>query len=146
MPNDAKVGLVLGVVVVVIVAVVFFRQDAAQQPYGAAAVPAVVGHVETAPRDANRPVAVQPTALSGASRATALGPRHTVQEGDSLFSLAERYYGDKQRFTEIYLANRSALRSPDRLTPGTELVIPGAPEKQEELVEGGGSGGEAIDH
>jgi len=59
------------------------------------------------------------------------GPhRHTVREGDTLFSLARRYYGDAERFGAIYQANRGVLRSPDPLPVGAELVIPDAPAVQ----------------
>jgi nucleoid-associated protein YgaU len=50
--------------------------------------------------------------------------RHTVADGDTLFSLAEKYYGDKTRFNAIFEANRAALTSPDQLTAGVVLVIP----------------------
>ena len=50
--------------------------------------------------------------------------KHTVKEGETLFSLAQHYYKDGARFVEIYLANQETLREPDRLEPGTVLVIP----------------------
>jgi nucleoid-associated protein YgaU len=55
-----------------------------------------------------------------------------VQEGESLFSLAARYYGDKSKFLDIFQANREALKTPDPLMTGTVLVIPGVTEKKDD--------------
>jgi nucleoid-associated protein YgaU len=64
--------------------------------------------------------------------------RHTVQEGDTLFSLAQRYYGDKDKFIQIYQVNREILKSADILTPGTVLTIPDVPNSSLEVkVESG---------
>jgi nucleoid-associated protein YgaU len=54
--------------------------------------------------------------------------QHTVQEGDTLFSLAREYYGDANRFADIFSSNRAVLRAPDQLPVGTVLVIPDVPE------------------
>ena len=47
-----------------------------------------------------------------------------VAAGDTLFQLAKRYYGDGDKFSELYKANRDVLESPDTLPAGTVLVIP----------------------
>ncbi len=52
--------------------------------------------------------------------------RHTVRDGDTLFSLSRQYYGDAEQFGLIYRANRGVLQSPDPLPVGADLVIPGA--------------------
>lgn len=54
--------------------------------------------------------------------------RHKVRDGDTLASLAEAYYGDAERYTAIYEANRAMLSNPDVLTIGTYLLIPPADE------------------
>ena len=130
MPNDAKLGLVLGVGLVIAVAVVFFRRDLAtaqptENPAGAVNSPAVPPN---AVRDQLRPVKARTadrTSEPGAAGASAL--RHTVRAGDTLFSLARRYYGDGDRFIDLYRANRPALKGPDALEPGTVLIIPDVP-------------------
>jgi nucleoid-associated protein YgaU len=105
MPNDAKLGLVVGVVLVIAIATVFFRKEEA--PANAR----IVGEIRG-----------QPTAKTGTLVST---PRqHTVQEGDTLFGLAQRYYQDDRRFVDIYQANRDVVETPNHLTPGTVLVIP----------------------
>ena len=49
---------------------------------------------------------------------------HRVRDGDSLFTLAERFLGDSGRYLEIYEANRDVLRSPEQLPIGSQLRIP----------------------
>ena len=118
MPNDAKLGLLFGVGVVIAVAAVYFRKDTAAAP-GPAGEPAAAVQAPTAPAAGATRVAKGKT--------TSL--RHTVAEGETLFTLAERYYHDKGKFATIYQANRAHLRAPDELAPGTVLVIPGVAEK-----------------
>ena len=50
--------------------------------------------------------------------------KHRVVDGDSLMGLAQRYLGDRNRYVEIFKANRQVLASPDILPIGVELVIP----------------------
>lgn len=115
MPNDAKLGLVVGVGLVLTVAFVYFRKE----PAGPA--------LPTEPATAAVQPVLAPPVVEHKGR-TAKGKttlrQHTVIEGETLFTLAERYYGDKSRFGEIYQANRRHLRTPDELTPGTVLEIP----------------------
>ncbi|MQY29755.1 LysM peptidoglycan-binding domain-containing protein [Nocardia aurantia] len=47
---------------------------------------------------------------------------YTVADGDTLWAIAERFYGDGHRFTEIVSA--SGLSDPDSVTPGQVLTIP----------------------
>jgi len=129
MPNDAKLGLVVGVGLVIAVAVLFFRKDT---PYGTPnGDPAPAGIVRPFPlpssSSSSRTTPARPTAwTTEPSSQTAGLQRHTVQEGDTLFSLARRYYGDAERFGAIYQANRGVLHAPDPLPVGAELVIPDA--------------------
>jgi nucleoid-associated protein YgaU len=44
--------------------------------------------------------------------------------GDSLESIAVRFYGDRVMASRIWQANRDRLRSPDLLVPGAELRLP----------------------
>ncbi len=50
--------------------------------------------------------------------------RHIVVKGDTLFSLAQRYYGNRSRWRDIYAANRHVLPNESALTIGMELRIP----------------------
>lgn len=49
---------------------------------------------------------------------------YVVQRGDTLQSLALRYYGTRAAWEKIYQANRSGLPSKDQLKVGQQLVIP----------------------
>jgi len=50
--------------------------------------------------------------------------QHVLVEGDNLIKLARRYYGNGERWKEIFDANRKVLADPSRLPKGAVLVIP----------------------
>jgi nucleoid-associated protein YgaU len=70
-----------------------------------------------APEPADAPPAVQPPAGIA-------GHVYTVVEGDSLWKIAKRQYGDGERWRRIYEANRDLIKDPDRIYPGQQLRIP----------------------
>lgn len=49
---------------------------------------------------------------------------YVVQEGDSLATIAERFYGDRTGWMRIRDANRDRIAEHDRLDVGSELRIP----------------------
>lgn len=49
---------------------------------------------------------------------------HEVVRGESLWTLAEHYYGNPYRWPVIYEANRAGIANPNVLEPGQVLVIP----------------------
>ncbi len=49
---------------------------------------------------------------------------HVVQQGDSLYTLAVKYYGDGAKWNKIFDANRKILKDQKSLKIGQELVIP----------------------
>ena len=49
---------------------------------------------------------------------------YQVTQGDTLFKIALKMYGDSARWREIYEANRNVMRRENDLQPGQELVIP----------------------
>lgn len=51
---------------------------------------------------------------------------YTVQEGDSLVSIATQFYGSAERWPLVFAANRDLLRDPNRIDAGMVLVIPPA--------------------
>ena len=119
MPNDAKLGMAVGLGLVIVVAVVFGRRDATAE----AGTPAPRAVTPTAP-PRNRGAIPAPRKPSSSPTARTTGRLHVVAEGDTLFSLACHYYGDGDRFMKLYRANRDRLDSPDALPTGTELIIP----------------------
>lgn len=51
----------------------------------------------------------------------------TVQDGESLWKIAEREYGNGLKWRFIYTANRDKLKSPDAVRAGMRLVVPPLP-------------------
>lgn len=49
---------------------------------------------------------------------------HRIRDGDTLSGLARRYLGSRERYWEIYDANRDRLKDPDLLPIGVDLHIP----------------------
>jgi nucleoid-associated protein YgaU len=62
----------------------------------------------------------------GPQPSVSVGPSvvHVVAAGDSLGSIAVRYYGDSTRWQRIYEANRGVIPDPNALAIGTRLTIP----------------------
>jgi 5'-nucleotidase len=51
----------------------------------------------------------------------------TVVQGDNLWDLARRFYGDGTRFRRIYEANAAQIRVPSLIYIGQQLVVPKQP-------------------
>lgn len=116
MPNDARLGLVVGVTVVILVAVLFVRRDSQTRgapgkgnPHTAAVVqlPSMAPGVPGVPRPA-----------------LGQGRTHTVGDGETLTSVAVRYYNDPAQVSLLMQANRDRIMGPHRVPVGTVLVIP----------------------
>lgn len=52
------------------------------------------------------------------------GGSYIVQPGDSLASIAYRFYGNTGKAVDIFIANRSALASPNHIEIGQTLALP----------------------
>ncbi len=52
------------------------------------------------------------------------GRIHRVETGDTLWSLAQNYYGDSRHWRRILSANRNRIRQPSDLDVGMKLIIP----------------------
>jgi LysM repeat protein len=72
-------------------------------------------------RNPTRPAPTAPTPAPAAG-----GKRYLVQKGDSLYSIAKRFYGtaNNARVQSILQANRAVLPNAGALHPGLTLVIP----------------------
>lgn len=49
---------------------------------------------------------------------------HTVKYGDTLASIAKRYYGSEDLFAVVYNANKHYIANMNQLTPLQKLAIP----------------------
>ncbi|MBQ3285386.1 MAG: LysM peptidoglycan-binding domain-containing protein [Ruminococcus sp.] len=49
---------------------------------------------------------------------------HVVKSGDTLYTIAQQYYGDSKRFIDIYNANKNTIKSDYSLTVGQQILIP----------------------
>jgi LysM repeat protein len=49
---------------------------------------------------------------------------YTVRAGDTLSSIAQRFYGNPADWRGLYQANRSVIHNPDVIYPGEELNVP----------------------
>jgi nucleoid-associated protein YgaU len=98
---------------------------------GAEPAPTPVSPAATAPSPAASPPSIIPPSPSpspAASPSPGAGESYTVGEGDTLASIAERFYGDPALWRRIYDANRQAIGdNPDSLRLGTVLTIPPRP-------------------
>ncbi len=72
---------------------------------------------------AARSEVVQPS-LDGARPAPKPDRWHTIHDGDTLESLAVRFYGDVQKAPDILQANRAVLSDPQLLPIGVRIIIP----------------------
>ncbi len=131
MPNDAKLGLVVGVGLIITIAVVFFRKDGEVPPAGGQPA-ATVKPVPTAPPSSSTQPGTDSSTLAKTSSRSREGAqegirevrKHVVREGETLFRLAQHYYGDGEKFSLLFRANRDVLKTPDDIPPGTVLVVP----------------------
>ncbi|TCN55729.1 LysM domain-containing protein [Rhodococcus sp. SMB37] len=74
---------------------------------------------ETAPK----PAPAAPAPAADPAPAAAPAPRvHTVASGDTLWAIAERFYGDGNQYQRI--ADASGISNPDLIQPGQVLTIP----------------------
>lgn len=64
------------------------------------------------------------TATTSAANPATTPKRVQVAAGETLRSLALRFYGDPAMADRIWEANRGRLRSPELLVPGMELTLP----------------------
>lgn len=61
---------------------------------------------------------------SGRRPTYGLGRTHIVARGDTLSSIALRYYGNSSAWRFLYEANKQVVPNPNTLSVGTELTIP----------------------
>lgn len=63
--------------------------------------------------------------------------KYTVEKNDTLQKISQKFYGTTKKWTKIYEANKSVLKTPDRVYAGQILNIPeeGITTKTQALIE-----------
>ena len=49
---------------------------------------------------------------------------YTIEKGDTLSGIAQRFYGKARYWRQIHEANRATIENPDRIYPGDTIVLP----------------------
>jgi nucleoid-associated protein YgaU len=105
--NQSKVSMILGALIIIVTGFLifnFFNKDKA---------PDLGPAQNTQDQDGNKDVSTE-----------SLPGTYTVKEGDTLFLIAKKYYGDGYKFNLISKANN--LNNPNLIEKGQTLMIPEA--------------------
>jgi len=49
---------------------------------------------------------------------------HIVRRGETLSAIARQHYGAPENWRKILAANQKVIKDPDKIAPGTKLIIP----------------------
>jgi nucleoid-associated protein YgaU len=49
---------------------------------------------------------------------------HIVRKNETLSAISQQYYGDRNKWQKITQANKNVIKDPNKLQPGTKLIIP----------------------
>lgn len=60
---------------------------------------------------------------------------YVVRDGDTLWSIAQRFYGDGFMWPQIYDANKSQIHDPNEIYQGQKLTIPGKAAKAPRMAQ-----------
>ena len=52
------------------------------------------------------------------------GRTYVVKSGDTLSKISKEFYGDANKYMDIFNANKDQLSDPNKIKPGQELKIP----------------------
>jgi nucleoid-associated protein YgaU len=72
--------------------------------------------------DIQAPAAAAAAAVGAAPKSAAR--TYTAQPGDSLSKISKQFYGDPNKYMNIFNANKDKISDPDKIRVGAELVIP----------------------
>ena len=56
--------------------------------------------------------------------------KYTVQKGDTLQKISQKFYGTSKKWAKIYEANKDILKGPNKIYPGQVINIPVEPLKE----------------
>ena len=49
---------------------------------------------------------------------------YVIQKGDTLWKIAEKHYGDGNKYTAIVTANKEVIKDADKIFPGQKIRLP----------------------
>lgn len=49
---------------------------------------------------------------------------YLIEKGDNLSKIAKKFYGDANKYPEIFAANKEVIKDPDLIFPGQKIRIP----------------------
>ncbi len=67
-------------------------------------------------------------ALAEAAAAEPAFTFYTVQRGDSLSKIAKAHYGNANKWTDLFEANKEVIKNPDLIYPGQQIRVPANPD------------------
>ncbi|MBI2594602.1 LysM peptidoglycan-binding domain-containing protein [Candidatus Curtissbacteria bacterium] len=102
--GESYVSLILGAIVVLVLSIVFF--------------------VFVKENNSNKNTSVSNVQGTIPSEITPTQKKYVLQEDETLWDVAVKFYGDGFRWPDIVEANK--LENPDFVPPGTRLIIPDA--------------------
>lgn len=81
--------------------------------------------IDPAHADLIADINIDPALASAIPKAPA-EQHYTVVAGDTLSAISKRFYGEANKYSKIFEANRDILKDPDHIKPGQSLKIPPA--------------------
>jgi LysM repeat protein len=88
----------------------------------AAALPAGQAHATQA--HATQAAATEAASARAARTQAAVGGKYTVQSGNTLSGITQRFYGKDANWRSLYAANEAAISNPNMIYVGEELRLP----------------------
>ena len=127
MQRDFKIGMVVGLVVAIAAAIWF-----ATRPSLSPRARILRAHSNTSPGEPQGNLGMPASAIDNQSpiinyeQAEKIKTQrfHIVRDGENLSAISLKYYGSANKWPKILDANRSVVKDPDKITPGTKLIIP----------------------
>ena len=136
MQKDFKIGMVVGLVVVIAAAIWLATRPSLSprarilRAHSSTSAGEAQGNPSTpagaiVPKNANdNQLEVSDLTVYEQSQKIKTQRFHIVGDGENLSAISQKYYGSAGKWPKILAANRSVVKDPDKIKPGTKLIIP----------------------